>query len=77
MRPTDMHRLAHRGCHSCAPKGWRDVPVMSGDYDFDATIEHRSNANLPMRLNLYLKRYETAYGSVTGYSGYHNYHGDD
>jgi hypothetical protein len=60
-----------------APKGWRDVPVMSGDYDFDATIEHRNNPNLPARLNLYLKRYSNAYGPITGYTGYQNYHGDD
>jgi hypothetical protein len=77
MRPSDMHRMAHRGCHSCAPKGWRDVPVMSGDYDFDATIEHRNNKALPARLNLYLKRYSNAYGPITGYNGYDGYHGDD
>lgn len=77
MRPTEMYRLAHRGSHSCAPKGWRDVPVVSGDYDFDATIEHRANRDLPHRLNLYLKRGDNAYGPVTGYDGYSNYHGDD
>jgi hypothetical protein len=77
MRPTDMHLLSHRGCHHCAPKAWRDVPVMTGDYDFDATILHRSNGDLPLRLNLYLKHDVKAYGPVTGYSGYNNYHGDD
>ncbi len=77
MRPTDMHRLAHRGCHNCAPPGWRNVPNMSGDYDFDATIEHRNNPSLPLRLNLYLKRHSNAYGALTGYTGYQGYHGDD
>lgn len=77
MRPSEMHRLGHRGCHSCCPKAWRNVPVLSGDYDFDATIEHRSNKDLPARLNLYLKRNSSAYGPVTNYDGYHNYRGDD
>ena len=71
-----MHKLAHNGTHDAdAPKGWRDVPNLCGDYDLDATILHRSNSDLPARLNLYLKR--NAYGYKTGYGGYHGYSGDD
>ena len=78
MRPVDMHRLAHGGCHdSCSPKGWHDVPVVSGDYDMDATIMHRSNKDLPRRLEMYVKHRVNAYGPRTSYDGYHGYSGDD
>ncbi len=77
MRPTDMHRLAHSGCHECAPKGWHDVPVCVGDYDMDATILHRNNKDLPLRLSLYVKRRMNAYGPRTNYTGYHGLSGDD
>jgi hypothetical protein len=71
-----MHRLSHAGCHTCAPKGWHDVPVVSGDYDMDASIRHSSNKALPERLKLYTKRGKS-YGPKTAYSGYHGYRGDD
>lgn len=61
---------------SDAPKAWKDVPNLTGDYDLDATIMHRENPNLPDRLNLYVKRDVHAYGPRTGYNGYHNYGGD-
>ena len=77
MRPVDMHRLAHSGCHDCAPKDWHSVPVVSGDYDLDATILHRSNKDLPDRLEMYVKQRVNAYGARTGYNGYHGYSGDD
>lgn len=77
MRPTEMHRLAHSGCHSCAPQGWHDVPQVTGDYDMDATILHRSNKDLPLRLALYVKCRNTAYGPRTGYTGYNGNGGDD
>ena len=78
MRPNEMHRLGHAGCHDCAPKGWHDVPVLTNDYDLDATILHRGNKDLPARLNLYVKhKGMNAYGPKTGYNGYHGYSGDD
>lgn len=79
MRPRDMHRLAHAGCHDdCAPKDWHNVPKLTGDYDLDATIEHRNNSDLPQRLKLYTKRGGiNAYGPRTSYRGYHGYSGDD
>jgi hypothetical protein len=75
MRPNEMHKLARQGCHDCdAPKGWHDVPNVTGDYDLDATILHRSNSDLPQRLRLYTK--VNAYGYRTGYGG-RNYGSDN
>lgn len=74
MKPNEMHNLAHAGCHDAAsPKGWHDVPKVTGDYDMDASIEHCSNKDMPKRLAMYVKR--NAYGPKTGYRGYTN--GDD
>lgn len=69
MRPNKMHQLAHAGSHDAdAPKGWHDVPNVCGDYDLDATILHRSNRDLPARLELYIKR--NSYGPRTAYNAY-------
>lgn len=79
MRPTAMHRLAHAGTHMEAPKPWHDVPKVTGDYDFDATILHGKNRDMPARLALYCKGSGgggKAYGPNTAYDGYKNYHGD-
>jgi hypothetical protein len=77
MRARQMHRLGHQGCHQCAPREWRRTPIVSGDYDLDQTILHRSNKDLPHRLELYAKRPAQAYGPRSAYSGYDGYHGDD
>lgn len=77
MKAADLKQLGpgtHN--HECAPKGWRDVPDVTGDYDLDATILHRENADLPLRLALYLKQDRNAFQPVTGYNAYHNYGGD-
>lgn len=76
MKAKDMEEIAHHGNHQVAPKAWRDVPNCTGDYDCDASIQHGNNSDMPTRLNLYVKRGENAYGPLTGYSGYKNYHGD-
>ncbi len=69
MKPNVMHRLNGQSkCHQCAPRGWHDVPDVTGDYDLDATILHRHDKDLPHRLELYTKR--ASYGKRTGYSGY-------
>lgn len=78
MRPRDMHKLSHGGCHDqCSPKDWHHVPKVTGDFDLDATILHRKNKNLPARLELYTKTGSNAYGYRTGYRGYHGYGSDD
>jgi hypothetical protein len=39
--------------HQCAPKPWRRTPNLTGDYDFDATIMHRSNKDMAKKLDMY------------------------
>ena len=69
MTKTQMSAMGHRGNHTtCAPGPWRDVPNLTGDYDLDATIEHRGNTDMPNRLALYTKR--DAYAQRTAYNGY-------
>jgi hypothetical protein len=78
MRKAEMQKLQGQAeTHDCAPKDWRDVPNLTGDYDLDATIEHRDNPSLPSRLEMYVKRGHNSYGARTGYNGYHGYSGDD
>lgn len=58
-------------CHQCAPRDWRNVPIMTGDYDFDATIMHRKNPDMIGRLELYVRpRRGAAYRYVTNYDAY-------
>lgn len=77
MRPTDMHKLAHHGCHDVCPKGYKTLPNVTGDYDLDATIMLRKNSNMPLRLALYTKTTGNSYGYRTNYRGYHGNSGDD
>ena len=77
MRPRDMHNLAHRGCHDCAPKGWKGVPNVTGDYDFDATIMHSKNRDMATRLNQHLAHVNPTYTPRQGYHGYNGNHGDE
>jgi hypothetical protein len=78
VRSADLKQLGPgTHCHECAPAPWRDVPDVTGDYDLDATILHRENADLPHRLALYLKQDRNAFQPVTAYNGYHGYGGDN
>jgi hypothetical protein len=72
MKYRAMEEIGHHGNHLVAPKAWREVPNLTGDADCDATIAHRSNTDMPARLNLYIRRS----GPITAYRGYHNYSGD-
>jgi hypothetical protein len=63
-------------CHQCAPKDWRNVPVITGDYDFDATILHRKNLDMIGRLELYVRPKRASYGYKTSYDAYES-SGDD
>lgn len=69
MKASAMRELAHNGNHQVCPSAWKDVPDLSGDYDFDATIEHRDNADLPDRLGMYLRR-SRAYAIRSSYGNY-------
>lgn len=75
MRSRDMHAIAHQGNHDVAPEGWHRVPKVTGDYDMDATIQHRANKDLANKLEMYVIN-GPAYGP-RGYGGYRGYHGDD
>ena len=77
MKPSQMHSIAHRGCHQCAPRDWRKTPNLTGDYDLDATILHRRNKDIAHRLELYTKRSGHSYGPSTAYNSIHAYSGDD
>lgn len=75
MKRLQMMGISKNQTHdACAPKAWKDVPNVTGDYDLDATIMHRDNKDLPHRLALYTKG--QVYGPLTGYNAYHNYRGD-
>lgn len=77
MRPSEMHKIGHKGTHQCAPREWRNTPNLTGDYDLDATILHRRNKDLGHRLELYIRKSGKNYGIKSGYSGSHGYHGDE
>lgn len=79
MRKSQMQALHGQGeTHQCAPKGWRgETPNLTGDYDLDATIEHRDNPSLPDRLSMYTKNTGVSYGPLSAYNGYHGYSGDN
>ena len=77
MKRREAMHLAHGECHECAPKDWRKIPMLTGDYDFDATVMHRDNGDMPHRIRLYVKSAKSSYSPKTGYNGYHGYSGDD
>lgn len=77
MSAADRKGLRSCGSHECAPKDWRGVPKITGDYDLDATILHRRNTDLPHRLALYTRTVGEPYHSRGAYHGYAGYHGDE
>lgn len=77
MRPNQMHAIAHRGCHDCAPKAWKRVPNVTGDYDLDATILHRKNRDMAARLKQHIAAPAPTYSPRTSYHGYSGNHGDE
>jgi hypothetical protein len=73
-----MHRVAHRGCHDCAPRAWRHVPNLTGDYDLDATILHRKNPDMAHRLSQHISAPRgMAYRPRVAKGANHGNHGDD
>jgi hypothetical protein len=77
MNRRAMKAMSHGECHQCAPREWRGLPNLTGDYDLDSTIEHRSNKDLPHRLALYTRRGSAPYNPRSAYNGYAGYHGDE
>ena len=72
-----MRRPRGVSTHKCAPDAWRRVPNMTGDYDLDATILHRSNKDMAAKIQSHLRNPRGSYGSRSAYSGYAGLHGDD
>lgn len=70
-----MKRPIHAHNHTVAPKSWRGVPNISGDYDLDASIMHGNNKSVPDKLSTHTIK-ESSYGPKR-YSGYDSYSGDD
>ncbi len=65
------------GCenHRICPRDWRETPDVTGCYELDAVIARSNNADVRNRLWFYSGKVN-AYGPLTGYSAYENYHGD-
>jgi hypothetical protein len=58
-------------CHDCAPQGWRGhTPNITGDYDLDETILHRSNTDMPTRFRMYVRKEIGPYTLQNGYNAY-------
>jgi hypothetical protein len=74
---TDGLTPARREKHTCAPLEWRDVDILTQDYDFDASIAMCRNPDMPHRLALYLSDFSGSYGTRSAYDGYDRYSGDD
>ena len=64
-------------CHECAPKDWRNTPMVSGCYELDGMIARNKNKDVPDRLKMFADQSQNLYGPRTGYDGYHGYSGDD
>jgi hypothetical protein len=81
MATCDVANLGGHGSHQCAPREWRGLPKISGDYDLDATILHRHNKDLPHRLAMYTRGMTApitaGYNPRTAYHGYSGYRGDE
>jgi hypothetical protein len=72
MKKEDLKSYNDR--YFACPKEWKEIPVITGDYEMDAGIVYNHNADLPNRLRLYCNA--GPYGQVTAYNGYGNYGGD-
>ena len=61
--------------HECSPKEFRPIHNITGNHEFDASVEHSKNPDMKAKLADYITTDE-AYGPLTAYSGYRNYRGD-
>jgi hypothetical protein len=64
------------GFHRFSPKLWRKTHNLTGDFVFDASIEHCQNKDMRAKLVDHLAM-DSAYGPKTGYKGYSSMAGDD
>ena len=64
-----------RDLHEFVPRLWRRTHVISGDHEFDASIEHCSNPDAHAKLVRCVAG--KSYGPRTNYDGYSGLAGDD
>jgi hypothetical protein len=67
------------GFHQFAPRAWRQVHNLTGDYVFDGSIEngmHPQALKIADKLRMHLATGES-YGFKTAYRGYSGLAGDD
>jgi hypothetical protein len=62
--------------HQCCPPTHRQVPNITGDYDFDASLVRSKNTDLAAKFRSHLATGGPGYGPLTAYCGYSNYSGD-
>lgn len=70
-----MRKIAGIQNHWCAPKQWRTVQAITGDYVFDRSVAACKNTDMANHIQDHLSE-GPGYGPLTGYNGYRNYHGD-
>jgi hypothetical protein len=70
-----MNEFTKKATHFCAPKAWRGIEMVTGDYDFDASIAKIGSRAGRDAIRSHLAR--EAYGPITSYRGYDHYTGDD
>jgi hypothetical protein len=71
-----MKRPKHAQDHIVAPKIYRNTPIITGDYDLDASIMHgKHSPAMESKLKDHTK--QVIYGQRTGYNSYDGYSGDD
>jgi hypothetical protein len=62
--------------HAYAPKLWRSTANITGNHEFDASIEHCNNSDVRSRLATHIAR-DTPYNPLTATQGYDGYSGDN
>jgi hypothetical protein len=65
----------HHGTHECCPEQWKGTPVITGNFETDASIMASHNADLESRLKLYTNA--GIYGQRNDYNAYSGYSGDE
>ena len=62
--------------HQCCPPTHRQVPNITGDYDFDASLVRSKNTDLAAKFRNHISASQ-GYGYRTNYRGYSGLAGDD
>lgn len=71
-----MKRIKGHHLHEICPQDWKRVQDITGSHELDVVIARNSNKDMRDRIRDHVTTESEAYGPLTGYSGYRNYHGD-